>query len=498
MKKRKKWTKKKVLIIISVLIATFMTSVETTIVTTALPSILSSLHGLAFQSWVFATYLLTTTLSTPIYGKLSDRIGRKPIFLFGLGIFTIGSMACGLSTNIGLLIAARALQGLGAGAIMPITFTLIADTFPLEERSNMMAWNNTAWGISALIGPIIGGFIVDQLSWHWIFFINVPLGIIVFILIYFGYADPITKKTSLKMDYLGSTYLALFLVSLLVTLQFLSEQKINFTIIIVGLIIIIASFLLFLHAERRASDPVIPLKLFKSWTFSAQILTALLLSGIQFGFQIYFPMWLQSIYRVSATIAGLAITPSPVAWLITSFFVGALIKRFAPKFVTIPIVIIQFAFYLILVFSSVSLPMIWFYIISGVTGAGLGIVITMNTVVAQSIVPKDNVGVASSMITLGRTLGQTVMTGVFGFIFNLSINLGHTHYPAVNSQLLNSVISSKNSTGISLPANVINNIDQILLDAFHNVFWFALVLFIIIIVVNLADKLNKPLDVKNK
>lgn len=496
-KRKNKWTKKKLLIIISVLIATFMTSVETTIVTTALPSILSSLHGLALQSWVFATYLLTTTLSTPIYGKLSDRIGRKPIFLFGLLVFTLGSMACGLATNIELLIAARALQGLGAGAIMPITFTLIADTFPLDERSNMMAWNNTAWGISALIGPIIGGLIVDQLSWHWIFFINVPLGIIVFFLIYFGYADPVKQKVALKMDYWGSSWLALFLISLLVTLQLLSEPTLNYSILFVGFIIILISFVFFIRTEKRASDPVIPLKLFKSWTFSAQILTALLLSGIQFGFQIYFPMWLQSIYKVSATIAGLAINPSPVAWLITSFFVGTLIKHFSPKFITIPIVTIQFVFYLILVCSSVSLPMIWFYVISGVTGAGLGVIITMNTVVSQAIVPKDNVGVASSMITLGRTLGQTVMTGIFGFVFNLTLNIEHQHYPNVNSHLLNSVISSKNAASMHLPTTLVNEINQMLLTVFHNVFYLALILFVVVIIVNLLDEMNKPLDVEN-
>ena len=208
-------------------------------------------------------------------------------------------------------------------------------------------------------------------------------------------------------------------------------------------------------------------------------------------------MWLQSIYKVSATIAGLAINPSPVAWLITSFFVGTLIKHFSPKFITILIVTIQFVFYLILVCSSVSLPMIWFYVISGVTGAGLGVIITMNTVVSQAIVPKDNVGVASSMITLGRTLGQTVMTGIFGFVFNLTLNIEHQHYPNVNSHLLNSVISSKNAASMHLPTTLVNEINQMLLTVFHNVFYLALILFVVVIIVNLLDEMNKPLDVEN-
>lgn len=152
---------------------------------------------------------------------------------------------------------------------------------------------------------------------------------------------------------------------------------------------------------------------------------------------------------------------------------------------------------LILVCSSVSLPMIWFYVISGVTGAGLGVIITMNTVVSQAIVPKDNVGVASSMITLGRTLGQTVMTGIFGFVFNLTLNIEHQHYPNVNSHLLNSVISSKNAASMHLPTTLVNEINQMLLTVFHNVFYLALILFVVVIIVNLLDEMNKPLDVEN-
>ncbi len=154
---------------VAVLIATFMTSVETTIITTALPRIVSQLDGLSMQSWVFATYLLTTALSTPIYGKLADRIGRKSIFLIGIIIFVVGSFFSGLSNQMIILIFFRGLQGIGAGAIIPITFTIIADLFPYEKRTTMLALNNTAWGISALLGPLIGGYIVDQLSWHWVY-----------------------------------------------------------------------------------------------------------------------------------------------------------------------------------------------------------------------------------------------------------------------------------------------------------------------------------------
>lgn len=168
---------------LAILLATFMTSVETTIIMTALPTIVSQLHGISLQSWIFATYLLLTALTTPIYGKFADRIGRKPVFLTGLILFSTGSLLCGLSNNIIMLVLFRALQGMGAGAIMPITFTMIADLFDYQKRSTMLALNNTAWGVSALLGPLLGGYIVDKLNWHWVFFINVPIGILVIVII---------------------------------------------------------------------------------------------------------------------------------------------------------------------------------------------------------------------------------------------------------------------------------------------------------------------------
>lgn len=148
-------------VMIAILLATFMSSVETTIITTALPTIISQLHGLSLQSWVFTVYLLATAISTPIYGKFSDRIGRKPVFLVGLILFTLGSLLSGFAPSMLFLIVTRTIQGLGAGAIMPITFTIIADLFSYEQRANVLALNNTAWGISALAGPLLGGFIVD-------------------------------------------------------------------------------------------------------------------------------------------------------------------------------------------------------------------------------------------------------------------------------------------------------------------------------------------------
>ncbi|MQS76373.1 MFS transporter [Companilactobacillus halodurans] len=478
------------LIMIAIFIATFMTSVETTIVTTAMPTIISKLNGLSLQSWVFAMYLLTTAVSTPIYGKLSDRIGRKPVFMMGLIVFSLGSFLCGISSNIYSLIFFRAIQGIGGGAIIPTTFTMIADLFTYERRSNMLAMNNTAWGISALLGPLIGGFIVDKLNWHWIFFVNVPLGIIVLILTLIGFKE--NKKPAKKdpIDVKGIFSLSGFLVSLLLLFQLLGNKSPDWLLALLMAIIFIAFAIWFVKAEKRAIDPMIPLTLFKNKLFTIEILTASLLSGVQSGFQIYFPIWLQSIYKVPASVAGLAITPSPVMWLVASFFVGALVKRFIPKNITIPIAIIQLLFYIPLIFARTSFPMLLFYIISGVTGAGLGIVVTMNILVAQEVVGEKEVATASSMLTLGRTLGQTVMTSVLGLIFNLSINQGINKFKNVNLHQANQFISSNSS--VHFNATILNDLQTIILKGMHTVFLATIMLFIIIVIINFRDK-NKDI-----
>lgn len=472
------------LTMIAIFIATFMTSVETTIITTAMPTIISKLNGLSMQSWVFAMYLLTTVVSTPIYGKLSDQLGRKPIFIVGLMIFSLGSFLCGIAPNIYLLILFRAIRGIGAGAIMPITFTIIADLYSYDKRSSKLALNNTAWGISALLGPIIGGFIVDKLNWHWIFFINVPLGLIVLVLILFGLGSKRTTKTHRPIDYKGILSLSLSLISLLFLFQMLSSQELNIIYIIIVALVFSLSLIALVHFEKKSVDPIVPLQLFENQLFTIQILTALLLSGIQISFQVYFPIWLQSVYRVTASVAGLAVTPSPVMWFIASFFVGSLVKRIIPKLITIPIVIVQMLFYLTLVFAKTNFPMIMFYVIAGVTGTGLGIVITMNTLISQEVVSDTEVGTASSMLTLGRTMGQTIMTGVFGLVFNLSINQAVGNHAEVSLGQVNGFISSNHDSA----SNLIPIMQKIIIEGMHNVFLVTVILFGIILLVNLKDK----------
>lgn len=470
------------IIMTAVFIATFMTSVEVTIVTTALPSIISELHGLAYQSWIMSAYLLTTAITTPIYGKLADTLGRRNVFQWGVIVFTIGSLLSGLSPSILFLIIARAIQGIGAGAVMPLTFTIIADIFSFKERANVLAFNNTAWGLSALVGPLIGGFLVDHLSWHWVFFVNVPLGIIVSLLIWFGYQENVELNSQLTIDWLGIVWLAISLIALLLGIQALDTMPLLGTSL---LIVALLSGVMLFRREKRFSDPLISPAMFKSRTFTIQILTATILSGVLIGYQMYFPIWLQSLYRVSATTAGLVVTSSSIMWLVASFFVGRLISRFVPKQIATALIGIMLLSYLSLIFANQAFPVWSFYVIAMINGMGMGIIISMNTVLSQHLVPNEMVGSATSVLTLGRSLGQTVMAGVYGAILNLVVRM--QLHGGISFSQVNNVISSK---GAGVVANR-SLIDPIILTALHMVFVGVVAMLVVVLLINVLDPNRK-------
>ncbi|WP_146985864.1 MFS transporter, partial [Lentilactobacillus rapi] len=218
------------LVTIALFVATFMAAIEGTIVSTAMPTIVGDLHGVALMNWVFSIFLLTNAIATPIYGKLADSIGRKPMFIGGITIFIFGSVMSGLSHSMLVLIIWRAVQGIGAGSILPISNTIIADIYPLEKRAQVLGLNSSAWGIASVIAPLLGGFIVDQLSWHWIFFINLPIGLIVMILVQLYFHEE-KRQTKSKMDVGGTCWLTIMLLAIMYAFQLVGQSPINWKIV---------------------------------------------------------------------------------------------------------------------------------------------------------------------------------------------------------------------------------------------------------------------------
>ena len=405
------------IVTISVFVATFMTAIEGTIVTTAMPTIVGSLHGIEIMNWVFSIYLLTNAMFTPIYGKLADKIGRRSIFIFGTLVFIIGSAMCGFSNTMLTLIISRAIQGIGAGAMMPVALTILADMYSAEKRAKMLGLNSTAWGIASVVGPLTGGVIVDTIGWHWIFFINVPIGLVLIGLVSYYLVEEKQEKDNKKMDIQGSLFLMTMLLTLLLAFQFLSES--GFDLKAVGMFgATILSIFLFIRAEKRAEDPVISLELFSSRIFIVVNLVAALISGFLMAVEVYIPMWMQGVLGYKAGLGGLVLAPLSILWVYGSSLVGRWMVQHSMKTVLLRTLGIALIGGVSLLVIPMKMPFIVFLVISGITGIGVGGTIVATTVQAQNSVGMDQLGVATSFNTLSKTIGQTVMVSVFGLILN--------------------------------------------------------------------------------
>jgi EmrB/QacA subfamily drug resistance transporter len=472
---------------VTIFIATFMAAIEGTIVSTAMPTIVGSLHGVKMMNWVFTMYLLTSAMATPIYGKMADRIGRKPVLLVSLAIFVLGSLLSGLSQSMPMLIVFRALQGIGAGGIMPVTFTIIADIYPIDKRAKVLGFNGSAWGIAAVVAPLIGGFIVDHLSWHWVFILNVPIGLITMALTAI-FLHEHHAKTSAPIDIAGTVFLALTLLFMLTGFQMLDSAH---GIIIFGVLFLLAigSLLLFIRQEKRAVDPVISLDLFHSRTFTIQNVLAAIISGIVMGHEVYMPMWMQGLLGLDASMGGFAVTPSSLMWVIGSFVAGRLLVRMRPqKALVIALTIITVGI-VTLALTPASTPFVFFLGVSAVLGTGFGIAITTTTVSSQAAVAQDKVGVATGFNTLSRTLGQTIMVAIFGMIFNVQVASGTAAHAGLKVAMMNKLINPH--TVNQLPASVVPQLRNILFSALHGVYLACLVVVVLGIILNLLDRKQK-------
>ena len=407
-------------IVIALMVAMFLGAIEGTVVTTAIPTIVKDLQGFEIISSVFSVYLLTSAIATPIYGKLSDLYGRKNILSIGIIIFLIGSFLCGLSQNMYMLIGSRAIQGIGAGAIFTVTYTIIGDIFTMEERPKIQGIISTVWGIASLAGPFLGGNLIDMLSWHWIFFINIPFGILSVILIQKNLKETF-KKTKHKIDYAGIITLSIAMIIFLNI--FLSAENISFnrnTFIVISVVITIILLLSFYKIEIKAKEPIIPFDIFTK-TSAIVNLISFLASAILIGSDVYLPIYIQNVLGFNAKVSGLALAPMSASWLIASVILGKCIGKYGGK----AVILISNA---ILLISTILLPtlginssllLVLIYVF--VMGFGFGGAFTTLTIIVQESVEYNKRGAAMATNSLLRTLGQTIGVSVFGSIFNLYI-----------------------------------------------------------------------------
>ncbi len=466
---------------------TFMTAIEGTIVSTAIPTIVSDLDGLEIMNWVVSIFLLMTAVSTPLYGKLADSIGRKPVFLFGIALFVIGSSLCGLAQNMIELILFRVIQGLGSGAVQPVAITIIADLYTLQKRAKMLGLNSGFWGVASVIAPLLGGFIVQHLSWHWVFYINVPIGIIAFLLVLVYLREP-KHKSSSKLDLQGTIWLVLLLLALMFFLQDLGSNM-NLLVMAALAVLIVISVILFFRAEKRAADPIMPLSMLRDKEFFALNNITLLISGVVIGFVFYIPTWMQGINGTNASLAGFAVTPSSLMWSVGSFLIGGMLGRWGIKKTYDYMLAILVAADLVLILVPIYTPFWVFCIVAAFNGTAFGVITTASQVRSQVLVPKDDIGVATSFNTLMKYLGQTMMASIYGIAFNTMVAKGLAKHPGLTQAMMNKIVSAENAK--TLASSVVPQLRQVLLGGLKAVYVVSMVVIIISILLNQTYKDRK-------
>jgi EmrB/QacA subfamily drug resistance transporter len=404
---------------VSLMLAMFLAAVEGTIVTMATPTIAKDLQGFEYISLVFSVYLLTSALSTPVYGKLADLYGSKSIFSIGVILFLAGSFLCGLSQSMAVLIAFRGIQGLGAGAIFTVSFTIIGDVFSLEERAKVQGALSTVWGIASLVGPFFGGFLIDVLSWHWIFFINIPFGLLSVILLQRSLKETFEKKKH-RIDYAGTITLSLAVMVLLSIFLFSGSASHPFFFVAGLALLTLLLLVVFYKIERKAQEPIIPFEIFTRTTTMVNLIS-LLVNAVLMGVNVYLPIYLQNIQGYRPTAAGLAMLPMSISWLIVSFILGKLMVRHGGRTVILASDAVLLISTVLLFTLGINTPLFIVLAYGFILGIGFSGVTAALTIIIQDSTEYNKRGAAVGTNTLLRTLGQTIGISVFGNIFNLHI-----------------------------------------------------------------------------
>lgn len=402
------------MVTLALLLAMAVTALEQTVVSTAMPSIIAQLKGLNIYPWVFSAYLLAATVSTPIYGKLADIFGRKRLLLFGLGLFTVGSMLSGMAQSMPTLIAMRVVQGLGAGALGPIILTMLGDLFTLQERARVQGLFSAVWGGSSLIGPALGGVLTDGLSWRWVFFVTVPFSLIAAWILMRYVQERVERKSVVPIDWAGAGLLALGSSLLLMGVLRGSEHSGWGT---AGLLAASAATLgWFVRQERVAVDPVLPLDLILSRTIGSAIAGSFLIGALLFGIDTYIPLFIQGVRGGTATQAGRMITPLFLSWSISVAVAAKVVVRLGFRRTAVVGSLLIATGVLGLAAGAAWPEWSGLLFTTGmvVIGLGMGPASLSYILGVQHEVNWGRRGVATGAVTFFRTMGGALGVGVLG------------------------------------------------------------------------------------
>ncbi|NLX10152.1 MAG: MFS transporter [Chloroflexi bacterium] len=408
----------------------FLAALEGTVVSTAMPTIVARLGGLEIYSWAFSMYMLGSTATIPIYGRLSDLYGRKRVYFVGVAFFLLGSLLCAQAQSMTQLVLFRGVQGVGAGAVLPVTFTIVGDIFTLKQRARMQGFFSSVWGISSVAGPLIGGFLVDNVAWQWVFYLNLPFGLLAALLVAVALVEPVEEPGQGHVDYVGAALLAGGVLSLLYALLQGGQAYSWSDGRIVGLLVAAAvCFAAFLWREQHVAEPLVPLGMFRDRLFATASAFNFLGGFVVLGTVAYIPLFVQGVLGTSATQAGVTLTPMSLTWGAGSILSGHLVLHFGPRRMTLAGSLCIVLGALLLTRLTASRQQIVAVIAVSIMGLGMGLALTSYLISVQNRVNRALLGVATSSLQFAGQIGNTLGVSLLGAAMAIRLTDGLAALP---------------------------------------------------------------------
>ena len=472
----------KILVMIGLIIGLIFSELDETVVNTAMPTIIRDLGGLSLYGWVAGIYMLTMSAFMPILGKLADLYSRKSIYLMCMGFFIGGSIICGLSGSMTMLLIGRGIQGIGAGGLMPLAMTISSDLFPVEKRAKVQGFMGPIMFIPMLLGPLMGGYFIDQVNWHWIFFVNIPVGLIAALLLASGLRAKLEKK-KVVIDWAGAILLVASIVSLLITPVLVDNQGYAWSspIILSLLVIGIVLLGLFIWVESKVKEPIVPLHLFKNRNIL--VLSALVFTcgfGLMGSFS-SFPYFAQNVLGLTPTEAGYLTLPMMVGAVGSAMLSGFLLTKIPYRYLFIVAFIMPVIGFYLFAHLSINTTIIEIIIFFVITGLGLGVLFGGDNLIVQESVEEKNKGVALATVPLFQTIGATVGVSIFGTLLSSTLTSKLT---SLGDQLPESVRSHMNDLAAGgipagLPASLVTTVKTMFVESFQHIYVVSLIAMII-------------------
>lgn len=419
--------RERLVIIVGLMTGLLLAALDQTIVSTALPTIVGEFGGIDQLSWVVTAYLLASTASMPLYGKVSDLYGRKRVYQVAIVVFIAASALCGVAQSMGQLVAFRAVQGIGAGGLMSLTFTIVGDLVPPRERGRYTGYLTGTFALASVIGPLAGGFLTDHLSWRWVFYVNLPIGVAAVLITGRVLRLPFVRVAR-RLDLVGAAILVVSVSALLLATVWASEEHGWGSFVTVALYTVaVVAAIAFVAWERTAAEPVLPLRMFARPGFSSSIAVAAVAGAAMFGTIVYLPLFFQGVQGRQATNAGLLLMPLMTAMMVASLVVGRLTTR-TGRYKRYPVIGCSIAAAGLLAMSTMQpatsrlMSAVWMVIL----GVGIGATLSVLTVAVQNAVELRDLGAGTATVNFFRTLGATVGVAVFGAILTRRLSGGLT------------------------------------------------------------------------